>query len=261
MTNFSPGEEAYMETTEINGALFTSQQSVSGDGIMNSYRCIQIYPITLESHSKGSGFYDSDSAILEKRDADFVSSLDGYVNSGREVEFNDNVSSAYFPTTIDFGGSFHTGPIKSTWSDYTSAGNIGGMTMSASFDDVRSQVKEMSTKISGEQKIDDIYMSSGNFEASMKLNSAFNGTVQLNMISNEPNKSVPTKTLEEYYRGAFSLINAMAISERSTSLGMGNNEVAIESLPCCFAGYIDMDPLGKENQSTECIFNCSLGAS
>jgi len=246
------GDEEYA-TSEIFGSKFSSQQTISGEGIMSSYRCIKIDPLVIKSHGGGSGFSDSDLFILGRNDVDFSSSREDYISSGREIEFNENISSAYFPVTIDFMGSFRTVPIRSTWSDRTLAGNIGGTAMEASFDEARSLVKEMSTKISGSQIIETIDNFEGDFAISMKLNSAFNGTVQLNMISKNSDRPVPTTMLDEYYKGAFSLANAMAISGKRTSTKTEGGD-----LPCCFAGYGDMNPMDRENKSTGCIFNCSF---
>lgn len=254
MISHALGDEEYSETSEISGTKFTSLQSVRGEGVMSSYRCAIISPLLLKSNRGGSGYYSSDSAILETDGVEFSSSKEEYISSGKEVEFKDNMSAAYFPITINLKGSFCAGPIKSTWNDRTLAGDNGGTALKTSFEDSKSLVKEMSTKVSGSQTAEDLgNNSAGSFEASMKLNSAFNGIAKLNTISKDSIESVPTTMLDEYYSGAFSLVTDMNISAKSKKKSSED-----DYLSCCFGGYADMNPLERENNSKECLFNCSL---
>lgn len=89
------------------------------------------------------------------------------------------------------------------------------MAIRASFDDANSLVIEMTAKISVYQNTN----LGGGFEGSLKLNSAFNGTEQLSLISKKPDRHVPTLMLDEYYRGAFSLVKALTLSATKTSGG------------------------------------------
>lgn len=232
-------EEAFVENKKASGLKFYTQQSISGNGFMSAYRCFNSDPNILKSHSSGSGAYSSDSNIL---DEDIVLSnmiYEDYSSSKRSVKFNDNVSAAYFPTTISPGGSARFGPIKSTWSDSTQAGNHGGAVMKAAFDSAKSLVKHMATEVSGFLSIDAIERSAGSFEACMELNSAFNGTAQLSatvLDQSQPDDwGTPETAMDEYYRGAFSLTKKMKISQkRSRSTGVD------DWMPCCIDGYKSM---------------------
>lgn len=234
-------EEAYVEPKDAKVLRFYTQQSISGNGFMSAYRCFNSDPIVLKSHSSGSGAYSSDSNIL---DEDIVLSnmvYEDYLSSKRSVNFNDNVSAAYFPTTVSPGGSARFGLIKSTWSDSTQAGNRGGATMKAAFGSARSLVKHMATEVSGIQSIETIQDSTGtgSFVASMELNSAFNGTAQLSATVLDQSQSedwgTPETAMDEYYRGTFSLTKKMKISQkRSRSTEMD------DWMPCCIDGYKSM---------------------
>jgi hypothetical protein len=248
--------EYYEENNSIIGMRFDAQQSISGLGIASSYRCIQTDPLMLKSQSSGSGYYSSNSVIIGKKDVDISGTDDEYKSSGREVKFKENMSSAYLPTTTAAIGSFVTGPTKYKWSDITSEGNIGGVGMKISFSEADSLVKEISAEISGKQTIDRIHESSGSFKAGMELNSAFNGTAQVSAIYKDQNETVPVAMLDEYYRGAFSLVKKMKISEKSTESGADEDELL--ELPCCFGGIIDISSSDMEGLSAECVFNCSL---
>lgn len=238
------GEEAYEEPKEVRGTRFEAQQSISGNGIMSSYRCFQDDPLILKSHSSGSGSYSSDSSILAEHIVISNSNYGDYSSSTQRISFNDTVRAAYFPTTIYLKGSARFGPVKSTWSDTTLAGNRdrrvgdedrGGASIKASFDHANALVKETVTKISGMESLETIQKSAGSFEASMELNSAFNGTAQLNVITKDPDKRVPITTMDELYMGTFSLAKTMKLANKRTWSATED-----DWQQCCIEGYASL---------------------
>jgi hypothetical protein len=75
---------------------------------------------------------------------------------------------------------------------------------------------------------------SGNYDASIYLNAAFNGTARYGMIMADPDGQRHSKTMiDEFYRGSFSLEKKMKISIKRTSTAKDD-----DWLPCCFGGYI-----------------------
>lgn len=229
------GEEAFEEPKEASGMRFEANQSISGNGIMSSYRCFHNDPLILKSHSSGSGTYSSDSSILAE---DIVISnikYEEYSSSTQRVNFNDSVSAAYFPTTIDLQGSARFGPVKTSWSDSTLAGNRGGAAIKASFDHANALVKETVTKISGLESLETIQNSAGSFEASMELNSAFNGTAQLSVITKDRDERVPITTMDELYMGTFSLAKTMKLAEERTWSATED-----DWQQCCIEGYASL---------------------
>lgn len=211
---------------------FEAQQSISGNGIMSSYRCFHNDPLILKSHSSGSGAYSSDSRILAEDITVSNIKYEDYSSSTQRVNLNDSVRAAYFPTTINLQGSASFGPVKSTWSDSTLAGNRGGAAIRARFDHANALVTETTTKISGLQSLETIRNSAGSFEASMELNSAFNGTAQLSVITKDTNKRAPTTNLDELYIGTFSLSKTMKLAEKRTWSATED-----DWQQCCIDGY------------------------
>lgn len=249
MMNLALGEEAYEEPKEAIVMTFDTQQSISGTGIMSSYRYINNDPLVLKSHSSGSGSYSSDSNIRDEGITISNIEYQDYTSSTQNIEFNENVSAAYFPTTIDIQGSARFGPIKSTWSDSTLTGNRGGAAIRARFDHARALVKNIATKILGSESFETIYSSTGSFEDSMRLKSAFNGSAQLSVSTVRPaieqvtlasrlkesDRRVPTTTMDEYYIGTYSLDTTIKIADEGT-LSTEEDDWA----SCCLNGYMSM---------------------
>ena len=260
LMNLALGEEPYQEDKVVSGFRFSTQQSISGTGFMSSYRCLNNGSLILKSHSSGSGSYSSDSNLLDEYFTLSNIVYQDYTSSTNRVKFNDNVSAAYFPTTIDLGGSARIGPIKSTWSDSTLAGNSYGTAIRADFDHANALVKNMATEIS-ESSLDSLETTttytSGSFEASMELNSAFNGTAQLSATELERNRpedrGTPKTDMDEYYRGSFSLTKKMKIAEKSTY-----SEDDDDWASCCIEGYKTM-PTYYKRGSVRLWLRCQWG--
>jgi hypothetical protein len=246
--------EDYEDEKTISGMMFNAHQSVSGLGMVSTYRCLQSDPSIIKSLSGGNGFYSSDLIFSGKKNVDVSKKTEDYISSGTEYNFKDNESSAYLPINLSPLGSFITGPVKYKWYDVTLAGNSGGLALKTTFSDASSLVKEMSTTVSGVQKISEFEESSGSFKASMSLNSAFNGKAQISMTDKIEGRSVPITVLDESYRGSFSLTEKMTASFK----GSKRSEEDDKWLPCCFGGFIDMPSLDRENISSDCVFNCSV---
>lgn len=251
------GEEAYEEPKEALGMRFEAQQAISGNGIMSSYRCFHYYPLVLQSHSSGSGSYSSDSSILAEDITVSNIKYEEYSSSTQRINFNDSVRAAYLPTTIDLQGSARFGPIKSTWSDSTRAGNRGGEAIRARFDHANALVKETRTKISGLESLETIQNSAGSFEASMELNSAFNGTAQLSVITKDPDKRAPTTNLDELYMGTFSMAKTMKLVDKKI-----RSEEEDDWQQCCINGYASLPTYYKRGtygfgSDVKGVFDCT----
>jgi hypothetical protein len=246
--------EDYTDTQTISGMMFNAHQSVSGLGMVSSYRCLQSDPSIIKSLSGGNGFYSSDLIFSGKKNVDVSKKTEDYISSGTEYNFKDNESSAYLPITLSPIGSFSTCPVKYKWYDVTLAGNNGGLALKTTFSDANSLVKEMSTTVSGAKKVSEFEESSGSFKASMSLNSAFNGTAQISMMDKVEGRAVPINVMDEYYRGSFSLTKKMTASFKSST----TTEVDDKWLPCCSGGFIDIPSPDREYLSSDCVFNCSV---
>jgi len=264
------------DITEMGGFKFESSQSVSGIGIVSSYKNLGPYPTLIHSQSSGSGYYGYESTILVRKDVEYRMATDEYTGSDRLVKLEEDASAAYSPTAMNFAGSFKIKPIKIMWTDSTVAGNQGGASINARFDHARALSREMSTEVSGATNYQDVIKTgSSSFAAKMKLNVNFNGTAQIGMdagvpaeIGHNPDGGIiiydgmdvqrmafgdSALLMDEYYRGSFSLVKTMGIS----STGRLTQSEDDLWLPCCSGGYFEMTPPDKVGHSAEGVFNCT----
>lgn len=243
------------EETTISGYKFDSNQSVSGVGIVSTHQCLSPNPILVRSGSSGSGYYNCESKILVRKDIDVRQSMEDFLSSDRTVELQENVSSAYVPTSLDLLGSFKSEPIRSMWSDFTMGGNHGGAAMNVRFDRIDTLSKEMTTKVSGSNSYQEILGSTGAFDASMKLNIGFTGTGQIGASVVGPKFDDQSILLDEFYRGSFWLAKTMKLSSKA--------QVTLEDdnlptwLPCCIDGYDDMKSGYRVGYGVDSVFNCT----
>jgi hypothetical protein len=242
-------EEEFELETEITGAKFSSNQSVSGVGFANSYKYLTADPNVFHSQSSGSGAYSYDSATVVQLDIETKSNGDSYdfFDDERKIDVQESVSAAYLAYVLNIPGTFKIGPIKSLWRDASCGGNVDGAAIRAIFDEAGSLNKEMIFKSSGTGRYIDLSGksdASGTLDASMDLKASFNGTGRFGMVEAEvddkfspslprPSRKDSRTLIDEFYRGAFSLEKKMAISIKAT-----NTQNDDDWLPCCFGGYL-----------------------
>jgi hypothetical protein len=243
-----------------SGFGFSMKESVRGIGLTSKHSCINAAPEILQTRSSGSGSYSYDSSI---RLINFTASdpANGFSAAGRSIELQENTSFTYAPILLAKDGTFRSGPIKSLWDDSIATGNGGGAYMKVGFDSTRVLSKDIHTKVSGFDRIENILSSSGKFDAGMKFSAAFTGNEKLSVSLKETNKKTPTTLLDEYYSGTFRTTKNLGLTVYGSRLDYGETSEstdAINWLPCsCYAGYDDMDLHDKRYHSAEGFFNFS----
>jgi len=257
------GTEIYDETKTESGLRFSSNQTVEGFGIASSYMCMDSSNRMLHSHSSGSGVFTSESKALVREGIVAKLNPDSFA-SNTGVGYLENASKAYFPTRLDFPGSFSSRPISSLWSDSTIlfAGGDSATALKANFDQLQALNKEMKTTASGAGTYEDV-SSSTSFAGNMDLNVVFNGTGQIGAYVGPLNgKNHDTLTdryylIDEYYRGSYTISNKMKIGYKATL----KREVA-EWLPCCYGGWGSLNYKEKESFPVDAnrVFNCTCSS-
>ena len=172
-------EQSDYSTVE-SGFGYSSKESVNGIGFTSTRSCINVAPEILHSRSSGSGSYryDSDIQLINFTASD---PGNGFINAGRSIELQENTSFNYSPILLAKEGTFQSGPIKSLWDDSIATGNGGGAYMKVGFDNTRVLSKDVHTKVSGFDRIENILSSSGKFDAGIKLSAAFAGNEKLDV--------------------------------------------------------------------------------
>jgi hypothetical protein len=251
-----PGDYPIVES----GFGFSSKESVSGIGFASKHSCINAAPEILQTRSSGSGSYSYDSAI---RLINFTASdpANGFSAAGRSIELQENTSFTYSPILLANEGTFRSGPIKSLWDDSIATGNGGGAYMKVGFDNTRVLSKDVHTKVSGFDRLENILSSSGKFDAGMKFSAAFTGNEKLSVSLKETNKKTPTTLMDEYYSGTFRVTKNLGLEADGSISDYGEASESINAinwLPCsCNAGYDGMDLHDKRYHSAEGFFNFS----
>jgi hypothetical protein len=247
-------------STVKSGFSFSSKESVNGIGFTSTRSCINVAPEILHSRSSGSGSYryDSDMQLINFTASD---PGNGFSTAGRSIELQENTSFTYTPILLANEGTFRSGQVKSLWDDSIATGNGGGAYMKVGFDNTRVLSKDIHTKVSGFDRIENILSSSGKFDAGMKLSAAFTGNERLVVSLKETNNTTPTRLMEEYYSGTFRMTKNLGLTVYGSKLDYGDTseaDNAINWLPCaCFAGYDDMDLHDKRCHSAEGFFDVS----
>lgn len=257
---------------------FNMSQSVNGDGFTSTRSCINVDPEILQAHSSGSGSYTYDSSlnIRNYTITDTISDLiplktlenptETGISTERTIELQATTGFAYAPAELANMGTFRSGPIKSLFSDSTATGNGGGAYMKLGFDNVRSLSADVHSKVSGFEDVDSIQgTSGGSFDAGMKVNAAFTGDARLGVDFKEPDKKVPTKLMDEFYSGTFSITKNLEMSVDNSISDYdedSDSATAINWLPCsCFKGFDDMDLHDQRYHSAKDFFDCTVCGS
>lgn len=242
-----------------SGLGFDSSQSVSGIGFTSVHSCIDADPEILQTHCSGSGSYsyDSTNRLLNFNAYD---PANGFVSARRSIELQENTSFIYSPSLLVYGGTFKSRPIKSLWDDSITTGNGGGAFMKVGFDNTRVLSKNVHTKVSGFENLDDILGSSGRFDAGVKFDAAFTGNEKLDVSLRELSKKTPTKLMDEYYSGTYKMTKNLGITVYNSNWDYGETSEASDAinwLPCCSGGYIDMDLTDQRYHSAKEFFDCT----
>ena len=266
--------------TVVHGSIFTSDQSVSGIGLVNGYTYYAdtnsdgSQSLNVKTLSSGTGSYSHNSStnvqnnVVTTRSGDFAS-------SNQKITSKDDLSAVYAPTNFQIPGSFRVKSIRSLWKDQTCAQNHAGLiSMNSLFDYAKMLNKETTTTMYSDQTNYQGFIgsTSSNIGSSMDINSNFDGVAHLGATINDVKGREPLRMkgksdnavlVDEDYRGYFFITKNMAVNiKRTTNYGdyyanyEGDN--LYPWLPClCNAGWDDMTIHDQRYHSAKDFFNCT----
>ena len=243
------GEFEYLEESEIQGSLYTSETSITGVGLTSVYCNSNSLNesggrvLSLKVLRSGSGAYSHNSSELNQNSIK-LDEEEGYTSSNWKMEMIESTRAAQAETNLNIPGSFKSKPISLLWKDTALTANYPGMTfMNTTFDFAKAFDKDLTIKMYSDVEDIDEYNTDEYDEAtdlgignSFDLKASFNGMGHLGMRFNN------SIIMDEDYRGYFTVSKKLTADSRKK---VDNGDYDVDSkdypwLPCCTGGYFDM---------------------
>jgi hypothetical protein len=251
LDDLSSNSDEYLTTT-VQGFIYHSDQSVSGNGFANIYRGYNtIVPdsgqvtLDLKESSKGSGNFNYNSSLFIQNRV----KMEGYDerSTNWKIEQKGRASAVYAEMTPLEFGSFKSKSISSLWKDETRARNFGALTsIKYLFDDATAFSKESTIGLRSDRaSYEDFYDSEENctIASNLNLKANFNGIGQIDVRAGN-NTIASNSLIDEYYSGLFSLNQKIDLVARKI-IDNGDYDRYLKErpwLPCCAGAQFQIWP-------------------
>jgi hypothetical protein len=254
-------DDDYITTTNIQGVVFNINQSVQGNGFVSELGKLRYGPVESMSLTHGSGYYKKDMNQYAQRDVYFSNRSDKYIaTSLRTIKTNKNIEMVFSESDLKFPGSFKSGPFLSLWKEADLIHqNSYGFAMGLLIDNAKMAKKNLSNEVTGSSKVESYIPDSSFYDASLKslADLDFDGRAnifQTVRFPGEKGKLEESMNKEDTYLGQMRIQHNIQLDLESTSK---SPEIEIDSLPCCFGGYLDLPIVDRRYLTADGVFNCT----